>query len=471
MDPPTISAAAPSTGKKKASRTRTKAMKQFDSSAPPMSLDKYFSDFQEIKRNNVSVELDPTLLDRISVPYLDRASDFADAHLMEETHAKDNLIYATHGLVGLGLVRKLYKSAPASVLPNLGFFKFISDVDLFLPPALSSALDNLGKISSDQFTIRVEYVEQDILRNSLRLLKTMSRHTQFQARYDPPRRVGEANTISTWALLDVEKIVFASESSARWLRELGKTFLAETAYRTFTATVEVENVEYQVQATFPQLRLSSSRSAQLDNIVEWQALMNPALPGAYLLGAAAISQIWTATFFKNPERLISNLEPSLRDTWLGDISVEVLLGHLGVNLISTSPGRRDLDKSRFWMQFLRDVHDYLSGHGKVTFDKFLKLAKQPDTQFGSLAQMMELDEKAWIVGRARGIEDFVFQNQGPNMSATSLVKINDKSAVVSGLLFGFSKRVWFSNSQSARLNGAISSARTSYLATDFLNNL
>jgi len=471
MDPPITPAAAVTTGKKKNSRTRTKAMKQFDSSAPPMSLDKYFSDFQEIKRNNVSVELDHTLLDRVAVPYLDRASDFADAHLMEETDAKTNLIFATHGLVGMGLVRKLYKSAPASVLPNLSSFKFLSDTDLFLPPALSSALDNLGKISSDQFTIRLEYVEQDILRNSMRLLKTMSRHTQFHARYDPPRRLGQINPISRWDALDVEKLVFASESSARWLRELGKTLLSETAYRTFPATVHVGDVEYEVQASFPQLRLASSRSAQLANIVEWQALMNPNLPGANLLGAAAISQVWTATFFRNPERVIANLEPALAGTWLGDLTVDFLLAQLDVHLISTTPTRRDMDKSRFWMQFLRDVHDYISGHGKVVFDKFLKLAKQPDTQFGSLAQMLELDEKAWIVGRARGIEDYLFQNQGPNMSATSLVKINDKAAVVSGLLFGFSKRVWFSNSQSARLNGSITSARTAYLATDFLNNL
>jgi len=461
-DPQPSTPAAPSAGsvgKKNTNKNRMKARSQFDASAPSIPLEKFFSDFQEIKRNNVSVELDYTLLDRLAAPYLDKASDYADLRMLEETTAKDNLIKSTYGLVGMTLVRKLIKSAPASVQPNLSLFKFIADSELYVPPSLATVVDNLGKVSSDQFTVRLEYVEQDILRNVLRTLKGLSAHSQFKDKYI---------TFSggpTWAELDVEKVLLPSVSSSRWLRDVGKEMLADTAYRTFDAKVTIGGSEVTIKATFPQLKLTSSRQVQLDNIVSWAELINPDLPFSGLLGAAALFQIWQPHYFARLTSKFSLVEPALEDTWLGDLTPLKVLKSAGFLVADIK--RRSLTSN--WIEFLSDAHAFISGHGRVIFDKFLKLTKQPDTQFGTFAQLLELDDKAWSSRSARSVPDFKYFDQRSDMSATCLFKFNEKALITTSLLFGFSKRVWYTNSQSARLNGNISSTRLAYLSSDFVN--
>jgi len=461
---PAPPAAAP-VGPKKTNKNRAKARAQFDSSAPIIPLERFFSDFQEIRRNNVHVELEPSLLDRLAVPYVDKASDYCDIRLLEETHAKTNIIRATHAMVGFGLVRKLVKSAPASVQPNLTTFKFVADNELYIPPALATAIDAIGKFSTDQFTVRLEYVEQDIVRNTLRILKSLTGHTQFADRYQVGCTSIALSTLPTWDNLNPEVVLYPSISSCRWLRDHGQKMLAETAYKSFDATVKVGNVEMEMKVSFPHLQLSSSRSVQLANIITWIGSLNAELPGINILVAAAVFQIWTPLFFTRMSDPIRTVEPGLTG-WVGELTPLSLLRAAELSVLHTI---RNTEGKPNWIHFLRDAHAYISGYSRSTFDKFLKLTKQPDTQFGTMAQLLEMDGKAWTQDSSRTVPDFSYRNQRSDMSATCLFKFHEKSLVTSALLFGYSKRVWYTNNQSARLNGSIPSTRLAYVSTDFVS--
>lgn len=451
--------AAPVGKKKSANKNRAKARQQFDASAPIIPLERYFSDYQEIRRNNVDVELDPGLLDRMASPYMDKAADFATIRDLDPEVAGADLPRATHALVGFTMIRKLLKSAPASVKPSLHAFKFISDTEFFAPPALISAVDNLGKFSSDQFTIRNKYLEQDVVRNVFRVLKSMSAHTNFAGKYVAPPGM-------TWNDLDPERLVFPSEASARWIRDLGQTFLAETAYHSFPATVQINGVDVEIRATFPQLRISTNRETMLNNILAWIVNINPAMPNALLLIAAAIFTIWTPLYTERwAGATVALVEPRLADTPAGDLTLRQLLTAANVQVVTL---RIHQAIRNDWVQFMTDVHNYVSAYGRTTFDKFLRLTKQPDTEFGSMAQLLELDPTAWSQVPARSAAH-QYWNQRQDMSASTLIKLPNRGDVTSGLMFGFTKKVTYQNNLSARLNGSIQTTRLSYLASDFLN--
>lgn len=214
---------------RKPNKNRQRARRDFEHNAPLIPISTLFSDFQLTQQNNISIELDPSLLDRVSQPYIDKASDFTVANNIDYEETERDYVASTYALVGMTMVRKLIKSAPGSVKPHLSFFKFIGDSELWAPPALVTVFDNLGKLSQDQFTVRIEYLEQDIVRNALRICKAMSRHSQFSGKYAPI-----AGT--TWEDLDVETILYPSNASSRWLKEVGKELLSDTAYNTFPAT-------------------------------------------------------------------------------------------------------------------------------------------------------------------------------------------------------------------------------------------
>lgn len=451
-------AAAVATGKpKNASRTRSKAMKQFDSTAPKISVDRFFSDFTEIKRNNVDVVLNPTLLDRIAEPYIVRAHDFESNRTTVASSRQTDTVALTYGMVGVALVRKLLLSAPASVQHNLSSLQFIKNMELYAPPSLCTALDNLGKFSQDDFTIRIEFLEQDIYRFILRICKSMNLHRDFVNKYNLPGGV-------KWDSVDPEKYLVASESSARWLQNLGKDLLSEASYSSFTAKVSIGDREVEVQVTFPHLKIVPSRQKQIELIVAWLNIMNAALPEIRMLVSAALFLVWSPLWFDRTTTTFANLDESFVDTFIADLTPSVFLDlhkfKLGTFVRSPLNISGPLD-------FLRDVHSFVINYGPQIFDKFLKLTKQPDNQFGTIAQMLELDPEAWVLTRSRGKAEYRYYNQSADMSATSLMRIKDKGAVTSALLFGFVSRVRYSNNFSARLNGPITTTRQLFFSSDF----
>jgi hypothetical protein len=461
VPPPIQPAAAVATGKpKNASRNRTKAMSQFNPSAPRISVDRFFSDFTEVKRNNVDVTLDPSLLDRLAAPYIDRAHDFERNRTGSSDHRRTDLVASTYALVGMAMVRKLVLSAPASVSNNISSLQYVKNMELFAPPSLCAALDNIGKITHDDFTVRVEYVEQDIYRNVVRICKVMNSHRDFTGQY--PLLGG-----LDWATLDPERFVVPSDSSARWLQNLGRELLSEVSYANFPATVVINGQNVNVQVTFPHLKQDPSRTKQLEHIVTWLALMNPGLPNLPMLLSAAVFLIWTPLWFDRLTTTFANLDDVFVNTVLADYTPANFLDlhHFHVGSFARSP----LNIVGI-MTFFADVHSFISNNGPVIFDKFLKLTKQPDNQFGTLAQLLELDSEAWMNSRSRADNNFRFRNQTSDMHAMSLMKLKDKGAVTSALMFGFVTKVKYSNNFSARLNGPIATTRQLFLSSDFLNN-
>lgn len=451
---------------RKPNKNRQRARRDFEHNAPLIPISTLFSDFQLTQQNNISIELDPSLLDRVSQPYIDKASDFTVANNIDYEETERDYVASTYALVGMTMVRKLIKSAPGSVKPHLSFFKFIGDSELWAPPALVTVFDNLGKLSQDQFTVRIEYLEQDIVRNALRICKAMSRHSQFSGKYAPI-----AGT--TWENLDVETILYPSNASSRWLKEVGKELLSDTAYNTFPATYQPVDEEGQpqgepipIRATFPVLRLATSRTTQITNLITWLETININLPNVWILIAAGLFQIWDPLYFVRSTATMAQVEPRLRDTIVANVTVADVVRYAGFRIVRTNLADA---VSTGWTRMIQDIHTFISSYGPTTFNKFLKLTKQPDTEFGTFAQILELDRSAWVRANARTGQDFSFLQQRQDMSGRSLFKISDKGEVASALLFGFSKRVWYHNNQSARLNGSIAANRTAYVATDFLN--
>jgi len=195
--------------------------------------------------------------------------------------------------------------------------------------------------------------------------------------------------------------------------------------------------------------------------------MNAELPQIRLLVSAALFLVWSPLWFDRLTTNFENLDEAFVGTFIAKLNPNTFLdlhdfkmgSFLRSPLLSTGV-----------LGFFSDIHSFITNSGPVIFDKFLKLSKQPDNQFGTLAQLLELDTEAWSMSRSRADSTYQFANQTSDMSAMSLLKLKDKGAVTSALLFGFVTRVRYSNNFSARLNGPIQTTRQLFLSSDFVNH-
>lgn len=437
---------------KKTNPQQAKARASFNAAAPPMSVEKFFSDFTEVRRNNVDVVLDLGFQDREAAPYVARAKDHATYKL--DLPEDVTLPSVTYAMISLGIVRKLLLATPVSQSYEVSVMKDFADQDLFLPKASIAAIDNLGKFELDDFVARIKYQTQDVARLLIKMCQVMDGHPRFRNRYiapqwpvppHPPRQ-------ATWADVDVDAVVVPSRSSALWIRDQAVKYLDEAYKHTWKMT-DAEGNEFEV--SYPRLELSKSQEAQLRNITDWFAKLSEHMPNVLQMVSAGICSAWDEQWFSSYAWRDLGVD---FPTW-APAPLDVLRT-MGVWRVSFQAGE--------FVPFAREILNHLISM-KPVFDEFLDLARQPDNKFGTEAQMVYLPDVAFSDKPLYGLPNRVYQGIKRGTQGRSVVKVKNKGLVVAGSILGLTRRVEVTDNYLAQVNGDPDNLRLQYHRSDFKN--
>jgi len=448
--------------KKKTSPMQAKARSTFNASAPSMSVERFFTDFIELKRNNVDIVMDESLQDRISEPYVSRAQDHANYKLRQDVESVD-LQSATHALISLTLVRKLMMATPQSEEYELHRFRNIVTSDLYAPKSLIAAVDNVGKFELDDFTARIKYSAQDVFRSMIRMCQVMNRNTKFRNRFTSPI-MDKGGSSVPWEQVPILSLVITSESSVRWIRDESVKYLDKVYQKTWTVKHSLEDgttVEFEV--SYPRLEISMNPDRQLVNVVAWLKKLHEMMPDVDTVVAAGLCTCWKLSWFQRVGHLFSILEPEFPD-WIDFRPYDALRA---MGLYHCDIATDDYDGMSY-VGMVREIHRYITSSVPI-FAEFLELARQPENKFGTAAQLLPYDPEDLVERKMMGMLQETYQSIRTMAHSTSVSKIKNKGQVVAGLIFGFSKEVVVRNNYLARTNGDPNNIRNQFLKSDFKN--
>jgi len=455
---------AKSNGKKKDSALRTKAKNSFDSSAAPMSSDKFFSDYTEIKRNNVDVTFDMTLPSRLASGYVKQAAEFANYSMAPVDNYDQQVI--THSLVDLTVVRKLMLSSPQSELSEIARLKDIADHELFSPKNLCAVVSNIGKFELDDYTARLKYGTQDIYRILLGMCKRMNVHKDFHDRYDTPvwnyDDDGERLDPIPWHELDPGQVVLPSDSSTRWIKDQAKKFL-DKAYEHDWIVQDADGND--IHVSYPHLSISNNSDKQLRAVAAWMNKLSVHHPDYAKVAAAGICTAWRTIWTQRSDTPFNQLEPDFPDWY--DNTPEALLRLVDVHV--WRPSATLMLSGRDTISMIRDIHHTVKSH-QGHFAKFLDLVKMPDDKFGTEAQMFPLDEDDFVSRPMLGFPEIDYYEQRFDVHSSVIAKFKNKGNAVVGIAAGLSNNVEVSNNFIARVNGNPVTLLRQILSPDFKRN-
>jgi len=453
---PASSSATQKTGngnKKKTSSLAKKAMSQFNSSAPSMSVEKFFTDFTEARRNNVDITLDLGVVDRVAAPYMERAKDHTNYKLLDPD--SDTVVRSTFALISFTAIRKLLMTIPDSqnydVAPLLDFLS----QDLMAPRAAITAFDNLGKFELDDYVARLKYHSQDVMRLSIELCKVMDGHPRFAGRFEPPIpswwERSEEHPTFRWADIITEDVVIGSTSSATWIRNKALKYL-ELA---FDHTWEMTTPEgHKFQVSYPKLKYIDNPELQLLNVTNWLEKLDSHMPEITTVVAAGICTAWVKDWFSVIP--FKTLVPEFPD-WLPFERPRDVLKHAKIQAISFSGSEV--------VTFLRAIFEHITMNVPV-YNDFLNLAVQPVNRFGNESQLLPLSKEAFK-DKIDGSYGLHYQSIKRGSTSRVISKIKNKGRVVSGLIFGLSTEVEVRSNYIANVNGDPDQLRLAYLKSDF----
>lgn len=436
--------------KKKTNKQRLDARASFDPTAGPMSPEKFFSSFTEVKRSNVDVVLDLDIQERLADPYLSQAQDFSDSTLQYPI-SDQRLAISTFGLVSTTLIRKMAMAIPQSEQIEVRSLSRLFETELRAPKALIAAIDNIGKFETDDFIGRIKYHSLDMFRMCLKLLGAFSKHPDFKGRIVLPPNPGNRQKKATWADVDVTSYVNNSTSSALWIRDQAAQFL-DRAYKTEWMITD-EKVDAQYLVTYPRLEISANLEQQDENVATWLGKLNPRMPKVNDVIAAGICTCWRKEWFLDHSFAV--LRPEWPD-WIDGTPSSVLLR---MNVVQ-------LDIVAKYGDMLSDIYTHVQMKAPV-FAQFLDLAIQPENKFGSTAMLMMMTEGQFTNKFSNFTPEVPVKRVKKGAFAKCFLKLKDKGAATAGIIFGFSRLVEVSQNYIGQVNGDPDNLMQQYLKSDF----
>lgn len=445
---------------RKDSPLRQQAKSMFNAAAPPMSSDRFFSDYVEMKRNNVELIFDEELPARIAAPYVKQAQLYAKNKLYDDDD--QDVQIETEALVSLTVSRKIMLATPQSEVADLARIKDIADHELFVPKNLAALVANIGKFELDDFNARLKYGAQDLFRTLLRMCANMDRHSQYHGLFNSPiNRAGEGDDEPVvvpvpWNELDVSKVVFPTESSSRWMRDSAKKYL-DQAYRHTWKMKNQDNIEFEV--SYPRLEISNNVDKQMENVALWLGKLSPEMPEVMKVVSAGLATAWKTLWFQRPYSQLNHLSPSI-PAWVG--TPMGALKSLGLGLAFMD----DFDYDS-WISAIREYHRHIRSRQPM-FAQFLDLTKMPDDKFGTEAQMFPVGPEFYRDQVMMGDVNRHYQEQVFGAHSLTIAKFKNKGRAVIGLAAGLTVGVEVNNNYQARLNGDAKTVLRSFLQPDMI---
>jgi len=452
--PKTSAASGPATSgsqknsKKKPSFKET-ARAQFSKPSTVMSVDSFFSDFSSVKRNNISVKVDDTVVDRVLETYLPRLRQYCELTRVTAPNTL-NLVRDCELLLMFGLFRKLVLAAPTSQL-DLDMFSFVKRIELWLPPAYISVIDNFGKLEFDDFVVRIKYNQLVIFQLAVRIVKIWSLYIARGVAY-PQTWVARLATVNNY-----KRVLTDNQASVDYLIDQAKDFLEEQyqVNHPFTDAQGVVLFHY----SYPHLSMSKDYDTQVQNVKTWLTLVNGNMPNIDVMLAAVFSTIFRVEWFASRMERLRVRDPTF-PAWLNITPDDIIDGAGYVFVLSGVHDGYSIAK------IASEALAYVSECVQASLSPILLFEKQPNNEFGSKAQLVQVDEDQFYEKASKGYPNHRILEISDHAFGRSLFKFKEKDSVVMALLFGFTTDVKYENIYHSRLNTNSVNTKALYLAKD-----
>lgn len=452
--PPTTDKKPKPSGKKpkKTSSAAKKAEAMFNDSAAPMSVEKFFQQFETASRNNVDFTFDPDVQDRIAAPYVQRAQDHATYKLKlpEDT----TLAKSAYSLISVNMIRKMVIATPQSSDYEIASLKNFKNQEVFGPRAAITAIDSIGKVELNDYVCRIKYSTQDILRLILRTFQVCDGHPRMTI---PPPIPVNWNVIKEgrkpeWSELDLTEFVSDSNASARWIRDQARSYLDKAYEKEW----EIKDGDDSYLVTYPRLQISTNLENQQRNVYEWVKKLHPKMPDIKVILASGLCTIFQKEWFSS--RALKQVLPPDYPPELIELfpNVKELLKQVNISMLKFEQFEEPL---LLMLQHLQSIQPQLV--------EMFNMTKQPSNEFGSAAQFMHYRGADLRSTTMLGLGDVKYNIFRGEVAGRSFTKLADKGLATSGLIFGFSTKTEVGENYIGKVSGDPNHLRYQYLKSDF----
>jgi len=444
-------------GPKRRGRRRSnkeKAESQFDSTAPPKTLEKYFSEVIDEDRENVDIELHLDIDDRLIDGYDDKIETFVELQPYSDDKSTNLTTQRTSDLFAmsnLAIAKKLWTSTPDSERTSVDHLKYLRNYNVDLPKAMNIAIDHLGKITDEEWICRIRWNSLTIERFIFRGLQKASFNSDFATTYLP-----KITNLDAFQKIDVSKVFTSSNESVLWLRDYAEKALTDIMTREFKVTVG--DAQDEILVCLPQLRFTNDYDQDRVNILNWMGKLNVNYPHWKFSINAAILRLINAQWIERRSTKISVLDPIFENTVWKDLTLDEVFTNLGLSHMKDVAGLNLRDQSASFLFYYQKRSLPLL---KRVFN--MSQANQ-SSSFGSKAQLIIMSSENSNVFKKKHHSLNLIKNAP---EGSSVFRLKDKSSIVHQLIYGFTRAVRVRENYKYRLNGSPDSIKSSNLASDF----
>jgi len=433
---------------------KEKAESQFDSSAPPKTLEKFFSEVIEEKRENVEIELHLDIDDRLIDGYDDKIESFME--LQPFTEEKIESLSARRGqdlkaMTNIAVAKKLWTATPDSEKVPVEHLKYLRNYNVDLPKSMNVAIDHLGKITDEDWICRIKWNSLTIERFLLRAIKSASYNHDFAKQYL------QIKDLTKFQNMDCGLMITTSNDSVQWLRDRSKSVLKDIMSQEFKVKIGTGNET--VIVCMPQLEFSKDAEIDKDNVIKWMAKISVSHTNWKSAINAAIIRLITPQWIDKRKLKLSQIDEMFVDTLWKDVTIKSIFDELHIVHVDDIEGLK-----------LRDATgSFLFYYQKMSLPFFKRIfnisSANQSSSFGSKSQLIVLDGKDnyRFLDKRRTTLNLVKNSA----EGSSYFKIKDKSAIVHQMIYGFTKSVEINENYLYRTNGSPDSIKSTNLSSDF----
>lgn len=446
------------TTEKKPNRRRRsnkqKAEDQFDATAAPRTLEKFFSEPIEEQRENVDIELHLDIDERITDGYDDKIDAYLEMQPFDDAKAHRISTYRINdleALTNIAIAKKLWTATPDSERTSVDHLKYLRTYDIVLPKSVNVAIDHLGKVTDEDWICRIKWNALTIQRYLFRGLQKSSRDKDFADTY-----LVKIEDKESFQNQDVSKLINTSQDSVIWIREYAETSLKQIMKHEFE--VKVGQANDKITVCYPRLEFENDYDKDRLSIIAWMKKITVNHPDWKLALDAAILRLTNAQWLENRRAKLSTLDPIFDNTPWKDRTLTETFSDTGITHID--------DHKKI---SLRDMcGSFLFHYQKVTLP-FLKRIINTSTasnssSFGSKAQLIVLngaENFETVKKRSRST-----LNVSTGAEGSSYFRLKDKSSIVHQLTYGFTRAVSLRENYKYRTNGNPNAIKSSNISSD-----
>lgn len=442
------------TGRRRGRRSnKEKAEAQFDSSAAPKTLEKFFSEVIDQDRENVDIELHLDIDERLIDGYDDKIETYIELQPYDDDKSdkmSNARVQDLSAMSNLAIAKKLWSATPESERTSVDHLKYLRNYTVDLPKAMNIAIDHLGKVTDDEWICRIRWNSLTIERFIIRSLQQASKDPDFANVY-----LTNITNKEEFQSLDVGRIINSSEDSVLWLRDYAEQALDNIMTREFTVKIGDGNDE--IAVCLPQLRFTDDDNVDRANIIIWMNKINVNYPQWKFAINAAILRMINAQWIEQRNVKLKDLDPIFDGSLWKNLTIHDIFNDMNLTHMKDVEGLKLRDQSSSFLFYYQKKSLPLL---KRVFN--MSTANQ-SSSFGSKAQLINMEAKNFEY-RTKKNRKLLLVKNAPEGS--SFFRLKDKSSIVHQMIFGFTRKVRVQENYKYRLNGSPESIKSSNSFSD-----